>query len=295
MAEVLDINILCKKIWNFNLIQNNVNIYNMNVKTITCIDNWRWENEQSIMENYLIEERLNQDKIIIINFESLEFKEIGLYIERHEEKYLYNFWINIEGYPTLSYGIMKEENTFFCKKLYEGILSVKEDWMEIIGIGIETDFYYSEKLEEIISKSQNIDSWIIYHDVDIRILQNYKEKYIKELQVKLYEKNTDAKITDFGNKVKNAKGVIIGDIDCATVNELIEIKTSIGSVKMDQIEKYVSSESKKFFNVNNKTVIIYIDEPIDLSDINNINTLNKIKEKGAIVVNGLEELKGVIQ
>lgn len=115
MAEVLDINILCKKIWNFNLIQNHISNYNMKVKTIICIDNWMWENEQNIMPNDLIEEKLNQDKIIIINFESLEFKEIGLYIERHEEKYFYDFWINIEGYPMLSYGIMKEENNFFIK------------------------------------------------------------------------------------------------------------------------------------------------------------------------------------
>ena len=40
---------------------------------------------------------------------------------------------------------------------------------------------------------------------------------------------------------------------------------------------------------------IYIDEPIDLSNINNVNKLNSLKEKGVIVVNGLDELKGVIQ
>ena len=57
----------------------------MNIKAITCIDNWMWENEQNITENYLIEERLNQNKIIIINFESLEFKEVGLYIEKYEK------------------------------------------------------------------------------------------------------------------------------------------------------------------------------------------------------------------
>lgn len=188
MAEVLDINILCKKIWNLNLIQNNAKNYNMNIKTITCIDNWMWENEQNIMGNYLIEERLNQNKIIIINFESLEFKEVGLYIEKYEKKYLYNFWINIEGYPELSYGIINEENKFFCEKLYDGILSLKEDCMEIIGIGIETDFYYSENLKEILSKSKNIDSWIIYDNVDISIFQNYKEKYIGEQKIKLFEK-----------------------------------------------------------------------------------------------------------
>lgn len=61
------------------------------------------------------------------------------------------------------------------------------------------------------------------------------------------------------------------------------------------MDKYVNIESEEFFNVHNKAVILYIDEPIDLSDINNINMLNRIKENGVTVVNGLEELKGVIQ
>ena len=204
MAEVLDINILCKKIWNFDLIKNSVKNYNMDIKTITCIDNWMWENEENIMESYLIEEKLNQNKIIIIHFESLEFKEVGLYIEKYEKKYLYNFRINIEGYPELSYGIINEENKFFCEKLYDEILSLKEDCMEIIGIGIETDFYYSENLKEIISKSKNIDSWIIYDNVDIRIFQNYKEKYIGEQKIKLFEKKN--KLFKINIMIKASKG-----------------------------------------------------------------------------------------
>lgn len=162
MAEVLDINILCKKIWDFDLIKNGAKNHNMDIKNIICIDNWMWENEENIMESYLIEEKLNQNKIIIIHFESLKFKEVGLYIEKYKEKYFYNFWINIEGYPLLGCDITHEENKFFREKLYDGILNMKEDCMEIIGIGVETDFYYSENLEEIISKSKNIDSWIIY-------------------------------------------------------------------------------------------------------------------------------------
>lgn len=105
-------------------------------------------------------------------------------------------------------------------------------------------------------------------------------------------KNTKAQITDFGNKVKTSSGETIGDIDCATINELIEVKKSISSVKVDQFDKYVNSADSKYFNVDNKKVILYIDEPIDMSDI---NTMSKIKEKGVTIVNGLDELKGVIQ
>ena len=107
--------------------------------------------------------------------------------------------------------------------------------------------------------------------------------------------NTNATITDFANKIRNATGNTIGDIDCATMNEIIEVKKSIASVKIEQLEKYINIENTNYFNVSNKTVILYIDDPVDLSNINNINKLNSIKEKGIIVVNSLEELKGVIQ
>ena len=45
-----------------------------------------WENEENIMESYPIEEKLNQNKIIIIHFESLKFKVVGLYIEKYKRK-----------------------------------------------------------------------------------------------------------------------------------------------------------------------------------------------------------------
>lgn len=41
--------------------------------------------------------------------------------------------------------------------------------------------------------------------------------------------------------------------------------------------------------------LYHIDEPIDFSNVTNINKLAQVKEMGVMIVNGLEELKGVIQ
>ncbi len=107
--------------------------------------------------------------------------------------------------------------------------------------------------------------------------------------------NTNATITDFGNNVKNSSGVTIGDIDCATQNELIEVKSSISSVKVKQFEKYCNVNSIDYMNVENKSVILYIDDAIDYTNLSNVNKIEELKDMGVTVVNSLDELKGVIK
>ena len=63
-----------------------------------------------------------------------------------------------------------------------------------------------------------------------------------------------------------------GDIDVATDKYIIEVKKSTKAIHMEQIDKYA--------NMNNKYTV---------------EMINQIKEKGVIVVNSLEELKGVLK
>ena len=107
--------------------------------------------------------------------------------------------------------------------------------------------------------------------------------------------NTDATIEAFANKVRIVNGETLGDIDIATTYQLIEVKNSISSVKIDQLPKYVGNSNPKFFNFDGKEVILYIEEPIDLSVQRNIEKLDEIEKMGITVVNGLEELEKVIQ
>ncbi|WP_310604458.1 hypothetical protein [Anaerosporobacter sp.] len=105
----------------------------------------------------------------------------------------------------------------------------------------------------------------------------------------------NTKITDYANKVKNISGNTIGDIDVATEKVLIEVKTSIASVKDKQLMKYVDSTKSNYINVNGKKVILYIDELIDMTVQNNVAKIKKIQDMGIIVVNGLEELRKVVK
>ena len=107
--------------------------------------------------------------------------------------------------------------------------------------------------------------------------------------------NTDATIVDYANKVKLVSGETVGDIDIATNYQLIEVKNSISLVKIDQLEKYTESLNSKFFNVDEKEVILYIEAPIDLTNPYNVTTLEEIEQKGIRIVNGLDELGKVVK
>ena len=116
-----------------------------------------------------------------------------------------------------------------------------------------------------------------------------KEKFAK------YIKDQGIEIIDFGNKVKGPGGNLIGDIDVSTSEQLIEVKHSISSVKVEQMDKYINPYCDKFFNFGNKEVVLYVDEAIDMSNAYNVSKIEELRENGVIVVNGLDELGEVLK
>ncbi|MDT0121064.1 WXG100 family type VII secretion target [Paenibacillus sp. RRE4] len=103
-------------------------------------------------------------------------------------------------------------------------------------------------------------------------------------------------VTGFGLKLDNiSTGKPAGDIDVMTNNQIIEVKKSISSVKMDQIDKYVNPDHSQFFNYEGKKVVLYIDESFDKSNKYTEQMIREFNNKGVSVVNSLEELGGVIK
>ena len=103
-------------------------------------------------------------------------------------------------------------------------------------------------------------------------------------------------ITGFGLKINNPnkkKGVT--DLDIVTDLQIIEIKKSTSAIKDEQINRLIDPNHEQFFNYEGKEVILYIDELIDYSKSSIKNDIDKIKDKGIIVVNSLEELEGVLK
>ncbi len=191
MAIVLDINILCKKMLSLNLIEELIGTYEVTINSISSIDTWEWENEQQI-EFLQIKDAITRGKIIIIKLKSHEFKDLGVYIEKMNDIYLYTLWINTEGYPELDCDKISAENRTYYEIIYQEILKVNRKYQnlfEIVGIGLETNFCCDENIINIICRSKNVMVWIVNNDINLEdVLINYK-KIEKGLGIIIYEKS----------------------------------------------------------------------------------------------------------
>ncbi|WP_336686037.1 fibronectin type III domain-containing protein [Chryseobacterium bernardetii] len=97
-------------------------------------------------------------------------------------------------------------------------------------------------------------------------------------------------IKSFGQKIKRTTGNDAGDIDVSTLDELIEVKSSLSVVDEGQFNKYINSNDPDFLNPYNKKVILYIDAPLENLSPNQSLIIDNIKSKGVKIVNSLEEL-----
>ncbi len=107
-------------------------------------------------------------------------------------------------------------------------------------------------------------------------------------------------LTDFANKITNRTKQPMGDIDCATKNVLIEVKNSMGSVDIEQFRKYTDITDEKYFNIQDKKVILYVDQ--ELKDIlsKDIYKIYEIEDMGVEIVykdskDRFSGLKGVVK
>lgn len=118
MASVVDINILCYKILDKEILETLLNQYGVHVKSIMSMKNWMWEDEQDIGGLNQIQEEMDRDRIVVIQLEKQWVKDLGLCIEKCNDEYLYNVWINTEGCEILDYDFITMKNRFFFMKKY---------------------------------------------------------------------------------------------------------------------------------------------------------------------------------
>lgn len=192
MAAVLDINLLSERIISFNVIKDILNSYGVDINTISSIDNWMWENEKQIEDLNYITEIIEQNKIIIIKLAFKLFKDLGIYIEKIDDEYIYTFWLDTEEYPELDCDLVNNKNEVYYQKIYQIIVDLEKqqkDLLKIVGIGIESDFHYSKDILNVIQNSYNIVSWVLNNDIKEKcILNGYYKKSIEKVNKTIFEK-----------------------------------------------------------------------------------------------------------
>lgn len=135
----------------------------------------------------------------------------------------------------------------------------------------------------------------IYASIAAKLKSPYVGEQTEAKVADFIKNNTSAEITDFSNKIKTVSNDTVGDIDIATKNKIIEVKKSISDVGINQLGKYIDRTNTKYFNFENKDVILYVDELIEANNKNVVSKLEKINKLGIPIINNLEDLKGVIK
>lgn len=128
-----------------------------------CIDNWKWENQQAILDFSEIEEKIEKNKIVVIDLKLSVFKSAGIYIEKMQNDYVYEMWIDTEGFPELDVDVITKANQKFYQRAYKALETIVERQkipFKILGIGVETNFEYDEDVNEIVRKSGHMVSWV---------------------------------------------------------------------------------------------------------------------------------------
>lgn len=161
------------------------------IEKMLSIDDWAWTNQREVQGFLDMERRLEEGKIIVIYIESNKWKNVGLYIEKEEEEYIYTLWFNTEGIPELDSSKINNSNIKYYKRAYSVLeeLIVKYNInFRIIAIGVESDVSYCDNLKKMISDSYNVVVWIINKNEKFKEpILNYKKRVEDAMNAIVYE------------------------------------------------------------------------------------------------------------
>ena len=193
MAATFDINMLCNKMLGIEMIDELLKRYDVRIKFVHSIDNWQWGNENDLDSLNQVKSVLDSGKIVVVQLEKASVKDLGIYIEKVSHFYLYTLWINTDGYQMLDCDRVTSENSGFYEKIYHDIAQIEkrnEGTFDAVGIGLETDFYYNQDLEQTVKDSRNVIAWLIKNNIrDIGLETIYKEKLIEGLKMTIFERS----------------------------------------------------------------------------------------------------------
>lgn len=194
MAIVLNFTLLCEELisLNFMLQSNVVANLDVSIEKISYIDNWMWENQQEIQDTSLIQKKLSEGKIIIINLKSSTIKDMGIYVEEIAERYVYDLWVNTEGYPELDTDKINLKNRKYFQLFYQKfneLQKMQNIRFQLLGIGLETKFECKDTIIDTIEKSDNVIVWIVNKNSGRNlILDNYVKRNDEEMDFWIFEK-----------------------------------------------------------------------------------------------------------
>ncbi len=189
MAASLDIIIITTNNFSIYKIVNYMNEFydlEIHISKITQIDNWLWEGERRLSVSDTIDSCLMNGKIVVVGLKSSLFKDLGVFVEKIDEKNVYTFWINTETYPKLDTDIWNKD---IYLKIFSGIEQITKEFgyrVDVIATGIETNLVYQKDRMEMIKNSGNINAWSFDKPIITDDLLGYNHSRIGNRDVFIY-------------------------------------------------------------------------------------------------------------
>ncbi|NFG40692.1 hypothetical protein FC789_05710 [Clostridium botulinum] len=191
MGATIDLNIVSKKnIRIEQIIKLLTNKFKLNIEinNIDIMDNWEYEHVMNIFEVNKVQKYIEESKIANIEFFVSNKCNAGCQIQKIDNVYETNIWIDTTNFGYLDCDIINDENKSFYDKVINLVLdSVKEYDIVISSLGVETIFEYSDDICEVIDESENIIVWIITGNSP-KTINNYYLKENVELDTRIFIK-----------------------------------------------------------------------------------------------------------
>lgn len=194
MAATLNINWVCGKLLNIDSILQEFKDSGIEVwiEKKSCIDTWMWDHQQKFQTASEMERSLDKGKIAVFHLGAHRWKDFGMYVEKTEGKYVYDLWINTEGYPELDADMITAGNQKHFQQIYQIILQMfkKQSAMfEVLAIGVEIIFRYRKNILDTMKESEHVITWMIDQSLEKDIvLTGYHKKVIDNFDIVVFER-----------------------------------------------------------------------------------------------------------
>lgn len=136
--------------------------YDFSVNGITAIDDWHWNHPAEIALLSDIGEVLESGRIVVIRLITPLYRNAGVYLEKIGRKYVWSVWLSLERFPELEDSRLNLRSKSRFDNIYSAIAYVSAFLRadcELIAVGVETEFDYSDDRAEMIRNAHNIAAW----------------------------------------------------------------------------------------------------------------------------------------
>lgn len=134
---------------------------------ITQIDNWSWENECRLPTDVCIRERIDANKIVILDLYHSRYGNIGISVELERKNYSYSLWFDTDQMEYLASNIVTRSNAAFyqqiCRRFSDFILRTGIRY-RFLAVGSEAVLESKSDMRETIFNSAGIAVWIVVGD-----------------------------------------------------------------------------------------------------------------------------------